>query len=120
MHANEESAVIREKAQNKQVGLIRIAQFMAILWVILSLADAGITYICLKDATNIEGNPFARALLSHGEALFYGAKLAITLGVGAGFLWLSNRTPYLKLMIVCLTLLLVMFTAVLVNNILHL
>lgn len=120
MVSNQKPAVLNKPIRHKRFSLIRIAQLMAIAWVILSLADAGVTYACLKDTANIEGNPFARALLSHGEVLFYGAKLVVTLGIGTGFWWLSTRTPHLKAMISCQILLIVMFTAVVANNILHL
>jgi len=102
------------------LSLARIARFLAIAWVILSLADASITYACLKNIDNIEGNPFARALLSQNEALFYGAKLAVTIGIGLGFWWLATRTTHLKAMIGCQILLVAMFAAVLGNNMLHL
>ena len=99
---------------------MRIARFLAIAWVILSLADASITYVCLENTNNIEGNPFARALLAQNEALFYGAKLVVTIGIGLGFWWLATRTTYLKAMIGCQMLLVVMFAIVLGNNMLHL
>ena len=43
-----------------QLNLVKIVRSLAIAWVILSLADAGITYVCLQNTANIEGNPFAR------------------------------------------------------------
>jgi hypothetical protein len=104
----------------KQLNLVSLAKILAIGWVVLSLAEASVTYICLKDAANIEGNPFARLLLSHSEALFYGAKLLVTVAVGLGFWWLAHKTTYLKLMIACQVLLVVMFAGILVNNIAHL
>ncbi len=104
----------------RQLNPVRIARFLAIAWVILSLADATVTYACLKSTDNIEGNPFARALLSQNEALFYGAKLVVTIGIGLGFWWLATRTTYLKVMIGCQILLIVMFAVVLGNNVLHL
>ena len=97
-----------------------LTKALAIVWVVLSLAEASVTYICLKDAANIEGNPFARLLLSHNEALFYGAKLLVTVAVGLGFWWLADRTKYLKLMLAFQILLVVMFAGILGNNILHL
>lgn len=105
--------------RRKQLNLVSLGKILAIGWVVLSLAEASVTYICLKDAANIEGNPFARLLLSHNEALFYGAKLLVTVAVGLGFWWLANRTTYLKLMIACQVLLVVMFAGILGNNILH-
>ena len=99
---------------------MRIARFLAIAWVILSLADASVTYAALENANNIEGNPFARALLAQNEALFYGAKFVVTIGIGLGFWWLATRTTYLKAMIGCQMLLVVMFAIVLGNNMLHL
>ncbi len=105
--------------RRKQLNLMSLAKILAIAWVVLSLAEASVTYICLQDAGNIEGNPFARLLLSHSEVLFYGAKLLVTVAVGLGFWWLSNRTSYLKLMIACQVLLVVMFACILGNNILH-
>lgn len=103
-----------------QMNLVRIAQFLAIVWVILSLADASVTYLCLQNTANIEGNPFARALLSHNEVLFYGAKLLVTVVIGLGFWWLATKTTYLKVMIACQMLLVVLFVGVLSNNMLHL
>lgn len=104
----------------ERLNLIKIARSLAITWVILSLADAGITYICLQDISNIEGNPFARALLSYHEALFYGAKLLVTICIGIGLWWLSTRTSYLKAMIVCQIILVLLFAGVLGSNLLHL
>lgn len=104
----------------RKLNSLRIARFLAIAWVILSLADASVTYAALKSTDNIEGNPFARALLSQNEALFYGAKLVVTIGIGLGFWWLATRTTYLKAMIGCQILLVVMFAIVLGNNLLHL
>jgi hypothetical protein len=103
-----------------QTNLGRIARFLAIAWVVLSLADASVTYFCLQNTANIEGNPFARALLSHNEALFYGAKLLVTIFIGLGFWWLANKTTHLRAMIACQALLVVMFVGVLCNNMLHL
>jgi hypothetical protein len=108
-----------KNVKRKQLNLVSFAKILAIVWVVLSLADASVTYICLQDAANIEGNPFARLLLSHNEALFYGAKLLVTLAVGLGFWWLTDRTKYLKLMIACQIFLVVMFVGILGNNILH-
>ncbi len=104
----------------KSLNLVSLTKALAIVWVVLSLAEASVTYLCLKDAGNIEGNPFARLLLSHNEALFYGAKLLVTVAVGWGFWWLADRTKYLKLMLAFQILLVVMFAAILGNNILHL
>ena len=103
-----------------QLNLVKIVRSLAIAWVILSLADAGITYVCLQNTANIEGNPFARALLSYHEALFYGAKLIVTLGIGMGFWWLSARTTHLKAMIACQIFLVLLFVGVLSSNVLHL
>jgi len=105
---------------HSQSNLLRLTRTLVIVWVILSLAEASVTYICLRDAANIEGNPFARVLLSHNEALFYGAKLLVTAAVGWGFWWLATRTSHLKALIACLVLLIVMFTGVMGNNLLHL
>jgi len=99
---------------------VSLTKALAIVWVILSLAEASVTYLCLQNASNIEGNPFARLLLSHNEALFYGAKLLVTIAVGLGFWLLADRTKYLRLMLAFQILLVVMFAAILVNNILHL
>lgn len=90
------------------------------LWVALSLIDANVTYLCLRSADNIEGNPIARVLLSYNEAAFYGVKVAITLLVGAGFLWLVNKTKYTKSVVNCLTALVVVFAIIVGNNVLHL
>ena len=97
-----------------------MARYLAILWVVLSLADGLVTYFCLQDAANMEGNPLARALLSHHEAVFYGAKVFITIGIGAGFWWLSTRTRFLKPMIAAQIFLVVLFLFVVVNNMAHL
>jgi hypothetical protein len=111
--------IIREE-KYKQSNLVTLAKVLAIVWVVLSLAEASITYICLQDEANIEGNPFGRALLSHNEILFYGAKLLVTVAVGWGFWWLATRTTQIKLILVCQILLIIMFASVLVNNVLHL
>ena len=103
----------------KQVNLIRVAHILAVVWVILSLSDAVVTYICLLDRDNVEGNPFARSLLENSEVLFYGAKLLVTAGVGLGFWMLATRTAHLKPMIFCQLFLVVMFAAVLGNNVMH-
>ncbi len=103
-----------------QTNLVRIARFLAIAWVVLSLADASVTYFCLQNTANIEGNPFARALLSQNEVLFYGAKFLVTIAIGLGFWWLATRTTHLKAMIACQMLLVVLFVGVLGNNMLHL
>ncbi len=102
------------------MNLVKITRYLAVFWVILSLADASATYISLQNAANMEGNPFARALLSYNEALFYGAKLLVTAGIGLGFWWLSTRTRHLKVMIACQAFLVVLFVGVLSNNMLRL
>jgi len=112
--------MVTKQVSRKQLNLVSLTKALAIVWVILSLAEASVTYLCLKDAANIEGNPFARLLLSHNEALFYGAKLLVTVAVGLGFWWLADRTKYLKLMLAFQILLMVMFAGILGNNILHL
>lgn len=112
--------MINRTATNPQISLARVALFLAVFWVGLSFADAVVTYLCLQNAANVEGNPLARALLSHHEALFYGAKALITIGIGVGFWWLSTRTRHLKPMIACQMLLVVLFIAVLGNNMAHL
>lgn len=103
----------------KQLNLVGLTKVLAIVWVVLSMAEAGVTYICLNDAGNIEGNPFARLLLSHNAALFYGAKILVTFAVGLGFWRLADRTNHLKLMLAFQILLVVMFTGILINNIMH-
>lgn len=112
--------MLRNDVSRKQPNLVNLTKALAILWIVLSLAEASITYICLQNSANMEGNPLARLLLSHNEALFYGAKLLVTLAVGLGFWLLADRTKYLRLMLACQMLLVVMFTAILINNILHL
>jgi hypothetical protein len=112
--------MLRNDVSRKQLNLVSLTKALAIVWVVLSLAEASVTYLCLKDAANIEGNPFARLLLSHNEALFYGAKLLVTVAVGLGFWWLAARTKYLKLMLACQILLVLMFAGILSNNIMHL
>jgi hypothetical protein len=112
--------MLTKDVRHKQLNLVSLTKALAIVWVILSLAEASVTYICLQNATNIEGNPFARALLSHNEALFYGAKLLVTVAVGLGFWWLASRANHLKLMLACQILLVIMFVGILINNILHL
>jgi hypothetical protein len=112
--------MLRNDVRRKQLNLVSLTKALAIVWVVLSLAEASVTYVCLQNAGNIEGNPFARLLLSHNEALFYGAKLLVTVAVGLGFWWLADRTKYLKLMLAFQILLVVMFAAILGNNILHL
>jgi len=105
---------------HRQSNLLRLTRTLVFVWVILSLAEASSTYICLRDSANIEGNPFARVLLSHNEALYYGAKLLVTVALGWGFWWLATSTAHLKAVIACLILLIVMFAGVLGNNLLHL
>jgi hypothetical protein len=111
--------MLRNDVSRKQLNLVSLTKALAIVWVVLSLAEASVTYLCLKDAANIEGNPFARLLLSHNEALFYGVKLLVTVAVGLGFWWLAERTKYLKLMLACQIFLVLMFAGILGNNILH-
>lgn len=106
--------------QNRPASLIRIARSLAVTWVILSLADAIITYICLQNTDNIEGNPFARTMLTYNEMLFYVMKVLVTTCVGLGFWWLASRTIHLKPMIGSQLLLVVLFLGVLGNNLLHL
>jgi hypothetical protein len=112
--------MISRLAASSQTGLVKTARWLAAVWVSLSLADAIVTYFCLQNAANIEGNPLARVLLTQHEALFYGAKGLITVGIGVGFWWLSTRTRYLKPMIACQALLVVLFACVVGNNMLHL
>ncbi len=102
---------------HSQSNLLKLTRTLVFVWVILSLAEASATYICLRDAANIEGNPFARVLLSHNEALYYGAKLLVTVALGCGFWWLATSTAHLKAVIACLILLV---AGVLGNNLLHL
>ena len=112
--------MVTKQVSRKQLNLVSLTRALAIVWVVLSLAEASVTYVCLQNTANIEGNPFARLLLSHNEALFYGTKLLITIAVGLGFWWLSDRTKYLKLMLACQILLVAIFAGILVNNIIHL
>jgi len=112
--------MVTKQASRKPLNLVSLTKALAIVWVVLSLAEASVTYVCLKNTANIEGNPFARLLLSHNEALFYGTKLLITVAVGLGFWWLADRTKYLKLMLAFQILLVVMFAGILGNNMLHL
>lgn len=112
--------MVTREERRRQLNLVSLTKALAIVWVILSLSEASVTYVCLKNVANIEGNPFARLLLSHNEALFYGAKLLVTVAVGLGFWWLADRTKYLKLMLAFQILLVVMFAGILGNNILHL
>jgi len=111
---------INKTIASAKSNLVSVAKSLAIAWVVLSLADTIITYVCLQDIANIEGNPLARALLSHNEALFYGAKLIVTIVIGAGFWWLATKTTHLKAMIAAQTVLVVLFIGVLSNNMLHL
>jgi len=112
--------MFRNAVSRKPPNLVVLTKTLAIVWVVLSLTEASVTYICLQNSANIEGNPFARLLLSHNEALFYGAKLLVTVVVGLGFWLLADRTKYLKLMLAFQILLVVMFTVILANNIMHL
>jgi hypothetical protein len=111
---------MERSAAQSQISLARMARFLAILWVVLSLADGVVTYFCLQSTGNVEGNPLARALLSQHEVLFYGAKVFITISIGAGFWWLSTRTRFLKAMIVAQVFLVVLFLCVVANNMVHL
>jgi len=97
-----------------------IARYLAIIWIALSLAEAMATYFCLENPGMFEANPLARSLWARSEVLFYGIKLLITIAVGAGFWLLSTRIKHVKAMIVSEILLITIFTAVLLNNILHL
>jgi hypothetical protein len=112
--------MVTKEERRKPLNLVSVTKALAIFWVALSLAEASVTYVDLKNSANIEGNPFARLLLSHNEALFYGAKLLVTVAVGLGFWWLATRTNHLRLMLACQILLVVMFGGILINNILHL
>ena len=112
--------MFENNVSRSQLNLVRLTKALAVVWVVFSLAEASVTYLCLQNAANMEANPFARMLLSHNEALFYGAKLLVTVAVGLGFWLLADRTKYLKLMLAFQILLVVMFGAILVNNILHL
>ncbi len=103
-----------------QLNAVRLAKALTLVWVTLSLAEASVTYVCLKSAENIEGNPLARMLLSHNEAIFYGSKLLVTAAIGLGLWWLASRTPRIKMLLACQILLVAMFAGVLVNNLLHL
>jgi hypothetical protein len=103
-----------------QVSLAKTARFLALIWVGLSFADAVVTYFCLQNIANVEGNPLARALLSQHEVIFYGAKALVTIGIGVGFWWLSARTRHLKPMIACQAMLIVLFVLVVANNMAHL
>jgi hypothetical protein len=104
----------------KQTRPVRLARILAIVWIVLSIAETSVTYLCLENASNIEGNPFARSLLARDEALFYGVKVLITVGVGLGFWLLATRTKHVKAMIASQVLLVVIFSIVLVNNLVHL
>ena len=97
-----------------------LVRLLAFLWVTLSLADAGLTYLALQSATNVEGNPLAAFLLAHSEATAYGLKLITTLGVGAGLWMLASRTKHLRAVLGCELLLTGMFAAIVANNALHL
>ena len=112
--------MLTKQVRRREPNLVSLTKALAIVWVILSLAEASVTYVCLQNSANTEGNPFARLLLTHNEALFYGAKLLVTLAVGSGFWLLADRTNHLKLMLACQILLVIMFTGILINNILHL
>ncbi len=112
--------MIDRYATQPQVNLARMARFLALIWVGLSFADAVVTYFCLQNIGNVEGNPLARALLSQHEVLFYGAKALVTIGIGMGFWWLSTRTTHLKPMIACQAMLIVLFVLVVANNMAHL
>jgi hypothetical protein len=103
-----------------QLNAVKLAKALTIIWVTLSLAEASVTYLCLRSVENIEGNPFARMLLSHNEAMFYGSKLLVTVAIGWGLWWLASRTPRIKMLLVCQILLVAMFTGVFVNNLFHL
>ncbi len=99
---------------------VALARGLAILWIALSLSETIVTYFCLQHAGNIEGNPAARALLMRDEALFYGVKTLVTFGVGTGFWLLATRTRHVRALVICEVLLVVIFSIVLVNNLIHL
>jgi hypothetical protein len=103
--------------EKRPVGL---ARSLAVLWVALSLSETIVTYFCLSQAGNIEGNPWARALLMRDEALFYGVKTLVTVGVGLGFWLLATRTRHVRAMVICEIFLVAIFGIVLTNNLLHL
>lgn len=103
-----------------QLNAVKLAKALTIAWVTLSLAEVSVTYLCLRSAENIEGNPFARMLLSNNEVVFYGAKLFVTVAIGWGLWWLASRTPRIKMLLACQILLVAMFMGVFVNNLFHL
>jgi len=107
-------------ARATQLNTVKLAKALTIVWVTLSLAEASVTYVCLKNAENVEGNPFARMLLSHNEVMFYGAKLLVTAAIGWGLWWLASRTPRIKMLLACQLLLVAMFAGVFANNLFHL
>jgi hypothetical protein len=102
--------------------MVKLAKVLAVIWTALSLADASVTYLALKDPGLVEGNPIGRFLLYHGgEFAFYGVKVAVSILVGAGFLLLIDKVPgYVKRIVVILLILVVVFTAILVNNFIRL
>src|SRR4030042_4221732 len=96
-------------AKVEQLNAVRLAKALTIVWVMLSLAEASVTYVCLQSAENIEGNPLARMMLSHNEVVFYGSKLLVTAAIGLGLWWLAARPPRIKMLLACQILLVAMF-----------
>jgi hypothetical protein len=112
--------MVTRTALSKPLNAVKLAKALTLIWVTLSLAEASVTYLCLRTAENIEGNPFGRMLLSHNEAVFYGSKLLVTAAIGWGLWWLARRTPHIRMLLACQILLVTMFVGVLINNLLHL
>lgn len=112
--------MVTRAALSKQLNAVKLAKALTLVWITLSLAEASVTYLCLRNAENIEGNPFARMLLSQNEAFFYGSKLLVTAAIGWGLWWLASRTPHTRMLLACQILLVTMFTGVFINNLLHL
>ena len=100
--------------------IILISRYLVVIWIILSLSEAIVTYFCLSNPGMFEANPFARQLWARSEFLFYGIKLLITVAVGLGFWLLATRTKHVKPMIFCQLFIVLMFTGVLFNNLLQL
>ncbi len=100
--------------------IVYVAKYLAVIWVVLSIAEAVVTYFCLNDPGSIEANPIGRALWLRSEPLFYGVKLLITMVVGCGFWLLSTRTKHLGVLVICEIFLVVMFAFILGNNLFQL
>jgi len=101
--------------------MTKLARILTVVWMLLSFGDASVTYFALKHPGLVEGNPIARWLLFRGQASFYGFKVAATVLVGAGMLWVISKLPnrYMGWVVGILALLVLIYAGILVNNLIR-